>query len=370
MRLFGAALLIAVVGGCDAPGVEVRTADGSDVDRPLANASAAEQAPAGFIVYVADHPDGRQVRVIPAAGGAPRTIAASAGGDVYPAHVTDDGMVLLTARDDASGHLESLSLFPGGDVLSSGVLRNVSRRGDTIVAESNRFGFRDLLQVDVAQNTVVRLTTEGTGCFDPALSPDGRNLAFVSSQSGDPELYRMPRDDAEPSDAAPWQRLTWSRGDDAEPTWSPNGRHIAFLSSRRGVPAVYLMDDNGSRPHALTPDDDQVLAYHDLRWSPDGQHLAFVSRRAGRATLMVVRPEDGRLTELHRGEFVDQTPTWSPDGQHIAFASNRDGDTELYRLRVDLADPREAIAVRLTLQGGANWLPHWVAVLPPGAESS
>ena len=65
---------------------------------------------------------------------------------------------------------------------------------------------------------------------DPAWSPDGKEIAFVSDRDGDLEIYRMG------ADGSTVTRVTDSIGADVEPAWSPDGGKICFLSDRQ-VPA-------------------------------------------------------------------------------------------------------------------------------------
>src|SRR5258708_73518 len=102
-----------------------------------------------------------------------------------------------------------------------------------------------------------------------------------------------------------------------EPAWSPNGRQIAFVSDRELSPAIYVMNADGSGQRRLTygSSDDEGPA-----WSPDSQRIAF-SRIVFRDSNIYVMNADGSaLTPLYRayGNY-SVTPPWSPDGRQIAF---------------------------------------------------
>ena len=76
----------------------------------------------------------------------------------------------------------------------------------------------------------------------PALSPDGRDIAFT--YRGD--IYTVP---AEGGRAV---QLTTNPRHDTRPVWSPDGRYIAFASDREGSFDVYLMAREGGTPRRLT----------------------------------------------------------------------------------------------------------------------
>src|SRR5205807_445856 len=71
---------------------------------------------------------------------------------------------------------------------------------------------------------VVRLTTEAGLCIDPAISADGKLLAYSSDRSGEGNMDIWVRqiEGGEPI------RLTRDKADDLEPTFSPDGTKIVF----------------------------------------------------------------------------------------------------------------------------------------------
>ena len=68
----------------------------------------------------------------------------------------------------------------------------------------------------------VRLTDNGHGDVQPAWSPDGQKIAFVSDRTGDAEIFVM---NADGTDVV---QLTNNPAADVEPSWSPDGKSIAF----------------------------------------------------------------------------------------------------------------------------------------------
>lgn len=113
----------------------------------------------------------------------------------------------------------------------------------------------------------------------PAVSPDGKEIAFSSSRDGDFEIYLMG------IDGSNVRRLTKSPGIDNRPTWSPDGKRLAFTSNRDGNYEVYVMDADGSNLRRVTnhPERDDYPAWH-----PDGRRLVMVSERNGKHDLYLV----------------------------------------------------------------------------------
>jgi TolB protein len=92
------------------------------------------------------------------------------------------------------------------------------------------------------------LTQHSAHDWDPAWSPDGRQIAFVSSRDGNAEIYVM---DASCAAPCPAHRLTYNSPTDRAPTWSPDGLFIAFESDIDGKSQIFIMNADGANPHPL-----------------------------------------------------------------------------------------------------------------------
>ncbi len=107
-----------------------------------------------------------------------------------------------------------------------------------------------------------RLTTGGSD-GQPAWSPDGQSLAYISKDDGNFEIYRVKRDGSGKT------RLTNEMHSDGLPAWSPDGSRIAFRSDRSGAWAIYVMGADGSNVRKLV--DADVLAlwfFEKMAWRP------------------------------------------------------------------------------------------------------
>ncbi len=314
--------------------------------------------PPGHIVFVSEREGEPQIyRLEP--GGEPTPVIRVPGSG-YPAAPGPRGQVLILSSSGHDDDAKEQLLLQQGDALVPLVpptrfVRNPTwvPDGNSVVIESNHDGFRNLFQVATNGEKVghmTQLTDCTNGCFEPAVAPDGSDIAYASPDSGDGEIYVMSLDGTNS------RRLTWSKGTDRSPTWSPDGNRLAFVSSRRGVPEVFLMGSAGEQPTPLIPArDPKVRGTQDVTWSPDGSLIARTVLGEKHTWIEVVRVADGAVVSSTQGAWKDQTPTFDPSGEHIAFSSNREGSTDLFMMRSDGSGLR-----RMTRDRAAEWLPRWV----------
>jgi len=197
--------------------------------------------------------------------------------------------------------------------------------------------------------------------FNAAISPDGKQVAFVSTRDGNLELYTMHADGSE------MHRLTTDHAMDDHPTWSPDGSRIAFVSTREPAPPgrpwnrIYVMDADGSHVRRLSPEDASDFS---PAWSPDGGLIAFTTGNGG-GDLHVMKADGGdRRLVVRNGGW----PTFIENGQAIAFHRQGEGNqwdvwkvkrdgSGLTRLVEDASMPRatfDGLKLAFVKRGGAD----------------
>jgi dipeptidyl aminopeptidase/acylaminoacyl peptidase len=120
---------------------------------------------------------------------------------------------------------------------------------------------------------------------------------------------------------------------DLDPAFSPDGHKLAFVSERSGTREVWVSNADGSNPSQLTALGGPLAGRPS--WSPDGQHLAFHG-----AGINVMPAQGGPARRLcDDGE----RPTWSTDGKWIYFIRSR-GKFTLWKVPVAGGTPEEVIA--------------------------
>jgi len=207
----------------------------------------------------------------------------------------------------------------------------------------------EIYVVDINGENLQRLTNTPAAETHPAWSPDGLTISFDADYDGDgyKEIYTINLDGSE------LQRLTQNQANDQFADWSPDGKQIAFSSDRQGSWDIFLMDADGGnqRPLTNTPQWEVFPA-----WSPDGSQIAFNGLTpASRNTDVFVISADGRdLRQLTDKAGFDEDPCWSPDGSQIAYQSMIGGNFEIYLMNADGSNQHP-----LSAHAGDDFWPSW-----------
>ena len=132
---------------------------------------------------------------------------------------------------------------------------------------------------------------------------------------------------------------------EADPAISPDGLQVAFISFRSGCPEIWISDNAGESARQMTFFEGTEVTQP--AWSPDGRYLLSAASPAGRRNIFRIEVETTALRWLTTSGQEETEPQWSRDGRWITFASNRSGRQELWRMPA-AGGP----AYRLTQNGG------------------
>jgi len=252
-------------------------------------------------------------------------------------------------------------------------------------------GRRPLPPLEIGRT--VQVTSDPGLEVQPALSPDGRSVAYAGGTSGGTRIYvrQVAGGRATPiSDD--------STDSEDQPRWSPDGARILFLSrggafsapASGGPVRQELPAGNGSSiSNATWAPDGQTIAYtvgdtlfvrdpagtsrqvaHIVEpsfcnWSPDAALIACASGNAlylavgvrfgnlSPSRIVICRVADGLVATISDSFSLNQSPAWSPDGRWLYYVSTRFGPGDIYAQRVARGKATGA-AVRLTTGLGAQ----------------
>lgn len=169
-------------------------------------------------------------------------------------------------------------------------------------------------------------------------------VMVFEQQRFDSDLWSL-----EPGTGGPPRRWADSTRWDHQPSVSPDGSRVAFVSSRTGQPEVWVADADGGRPRRLTHlRSDRVLL---PRWSPDGGRVLFASGKGDEVALYVAAVSGGEVERLSDPVNRSLAGAWTADGTGILFVSDRDGGWGVWRMDAGGGVPRPLLAV----PAGALW---------------
>ena len=202
--------------------------------------------------------------------------------------------------------------------------------GDRIVFDCATNTSDHLFSISAAGGSMHQLTYGSFYDSDPAISPDGKRIAFDRGGGPNPPapgIFLMNLDGGHvvrittpPASAA---------GGDAYPSFSPDGTKLVFVrnSTQDGEGAIFVVGVDGKGVRQVTPAPYVNAARP--HWSPDGSKLLFGTPGAaldGR-NIYVVNADGSGLTPLTHlyGTSDAENPGWSPDGTMIVFDQYQEG---------------------------------------------
>ncbi|WP_307876368.1 tolB protein precursor [Parapedobacter lycopersici] len=185
----------------------------------------------------------------------------------------------------------------------------------------------DTSRAPVGRSILNRQNSGGSMNVSPAISPDGKYVAFLSER----DLFSI---DLFLADAQSGEiirklssRLTNTDIDEfsfleSAGAFSPDSRKFAFSVFSRGRSKLMAVDVNNGRTLFLEAMGD-VTEFGNIAWSPDGETLAFSGLKNGVSDLYLYHLGTKKLTQLTNDAYSDFQPSFSWDGQKIVFSTDR-----------------------------------------------
>ena len=182
-------------------------------------------------------------------------------------------------------------------------------------------------------------------------------IAYITSErlgSNKHFTYRLHVADA---DGQKSRTILTSKEPLLSPDWSPDGKQLAYVSFETGRPAIFVQELATAKRYQLTN-------FRGLNgapaWSPDSKKIAMTLSRDGNAEIYIYHLAERRLTRVTEHYAIDTEPSWSPDGKSLIFTSDRSGGPQVYS--VDLKSGQEK---RISFEGNYNARPRFS---PDGSE--
>ena len=192
---------------------------------------------------------------------------------------------------------------------------------------------------DIASKTSFALTKGKFNETDPAWSPNGDKIVFVSNQTSDPDRNRNkdvwvidPREGAVPS------RVTTWKGGDESPRWSPDGKWIAYMRTNNEDNSDYYDQEvlcitsvNGGEPKLLSKNLDRPVYVH--RWSKDGKTITGLVEDDIETYLASFNLSTGEVSKIAGGKRTFMVAEPRKDGGWAALMAEPQVPGEIYAVQ-------------------------------------
>jgi tricorn protease len=223
-------------------------------------------------------------------------------------HAYDVGSAKVreVARDPKGYDLRSASAGPGGIVYE-----RVGQLSVLDLASGQAKVVPVTIADDLPQTRARFAKVEPDQVLHAALSPTGKRVVFEAHG----ELLSVPVEKGTP------RNLTQSPAiADRDPAWSPDGKWVAWLSDRSGEYALYIMSPDGLGPMHVVPLGDPPSFFYTPRWSPDSRKLVVSDKRLNLWLVDVDHPTPQKIdTDRHDTPSTFFDPAWSPDSRWLAY---------------------------------------------------
>jgi len=241
-----------------------------------------------------------------------------------------------------------------------------SESGDLIVADRLRYragttylgsSYPHIFVVSVDGDDPVQVTEGPYEDTEPAWSPDGERIAFVSNRTDEPDFNRNSDIWLVPASGGPVERLSGAPGTDASPHWSPNGEWLVFRGNSDphdygSQHQIWLVGAAGGEPRNITEAIDHTPA--GFAWMPGGD-LAVTFQIHGNIEIHRLAL-DGTHTPLITGKGQAADLAVGPDGELGYLWTTPTAPAEVYAAPSIIAtDPQEGAEGRKLSSFNDEW---------------
>jgi Tol biopolymer transport system component len=264
--------------------------------------------------------------------------------DSVVSDISRDGTKILytTTKDDAD--LWSVSIADGKESQLTAAIGvefwpDISPNGETIAYQAvRRLSTGGKLLNSVLLTQGIRRTGRASQLapdgFDPQWSPDGANVAFLRSQSGNHSLWITSAEGANERAVSEggimfggYSVLPSNRLQSQDYQWSSDGRSLIYSAMRGGVSNIWQASIDGSGEKQLTARgaDDKKLLFFNPVFSPDGKNIAWSAMTTDppdKRTWSIWLFAEGTAREVYQANSILRLVAWIPSGGHLIVKSN------------------------------------------------
>jgi hypothetical protein len=241
---------------------------------------------------------------------------------------------------------------------------------EQIAFASLRSGSVQIWLYSFSDGSFEQLTDLPFGACQPAWSPDGRLLAFISPCVRNLRIYEDTFIFVLNMDNREIVQLAVEEGS-FDPAWSPDGTSMLFTMAESGAKSgIYRINTIDSSIDLMIKG--QRLAFNPA-WSPDGNRFVFASNNAGYYFIYIMENEPGSSAELfaRNTEKVYVEPTWSVHNQIVFSEGPLDSFLSMWKMPASMLGATDFIYLEEQVSAGSGRVPeldpnfnssgHWIA---------
>ncbi len=215
----------------------------------------------------------------------------------------------------------------------------LSPNGRRLAFSRDVAGHRQLFVRELPDGPERQLTRGDYDNIQAFWTPDQRALVFV--RAAQPLARLQPVDVFAQFDGGDIWRKDIENGaeerlveDGYNPAVAPDGRHIAFDASRSGTRRIWIADDRGRNAQQISLDSSEAVSHVVPRWSPDGKRIVFQEIEHTRFDIRVMDVATRASVAVTADQFQDVNPVWARSGRAIYYSSYRAGGMNIWRVSV------------------------------------
>ena len=213
-----------------------------------------------------------------------------------PIQVHAENLQARAEYKSAAQNIESYALSP------SGARAVLAARGNIFTAPAEKGSSRNLTD------------SSGVHELNPAWSPDGKSIAYLSDKSGEYELFVRPQ-----MGRAETRITTDGNMYRYGPVWSADSKKLLYWDKLHRLWWVGVED---KKP--VQVDQGDYADIYDASWSPDSRWIAYSKAdRRGAGQMLLYSLEQKKATKISSGFYSDTNPVFDPEGKYLFFLSQR-----------------------------------------------